>query len=114
MPQNSIPITVIKGEDNKLLLDSEKEFIEKQLNKLSEEQQEQLRNWWEPKVGQKIAGFWLNENDKMKLMYLGIIKNIIINDKDLLLDTGGSINWYKRNCLPILTIEELNKIKNKW
>ncbi len=98
---------------NKTHIDENK-FIEEQLKNLSEEQQEQLRNWWEPKIGQEIAGFWLNEYDCMDLMYFGVIKDVTKDDYNrTLINVGGSIIWYKGNCLPILTIAELEEVKKE-
>ena len=75
-----------------------------QLNELTDEQKQKLREWWKPQEGDYIAGEWLNENDGMELQFLGIVLNII-TDGGILLDTGGSIRWCPD--LPLLSIGQM-------
>lgn len=50
----------------------------------------------------------------MDLMYFGIIKDVTKDDYNrTLINVGGSIIWYKGNCLPILTIDELEEVKKE-
>ncbi len=90
-----------------------KQFITiDQLNELTENQKNKLCQWsWIPEVGDKIAGYWLDENDNMTLQDFGFIKRITDNG---LIDNGWSIYWLTNNILPLLSIGQCISVLTIW
>jgi hypothetical protein len=75
------------------------------LDELTAEEQDVLRQMWEPKVGDRFTHYWPNENDDLVL-----VESLILAYTEGKIADGGSIVWHKDASLPLFSIGEMTEI----
>jgi hypothetical protein len=72
------------------------------LDELTAEEQDILREMWEPNVGDRFAHYWTNGNDEVVLA-----ESLVLAYAEGDIYDGGGIIWRKDASLPLLSIGEM-------